>query len=336
MFELSSELKLSLKDYNRKLQRKYQDESNLTEIELKKLITEYLGEFEQVTSLKDKELKEWTSKGAIIGVDGSVNTTGKVYPHYITLLQALAKSSTNQGEVIQHEIFSPLVEEDKEKIFKKMSKEESENAQEAAGKIRTSLLAALEVKVAYESIKRFNPQLIMMDGSLIRYCYQAEDLWQELVDLAIAENVLLVGVIEEIATHQLSKELKSKSQLPIQMKDMYDRELLFGLLEQGQVLKFNSEIDFKPGLETVFLRPSRDPGVVGIDMLDQQKDRLDFMVQLVHSLTPEGGRGIPLWLDIVDNEVRITDQMMEFLLENYLDPALKQRLFHSKRADRIF
>ncbi|AGB40089.1 NurA domain-containing protein [Halobacteroides halobius DSM 5150] len=333
MRELSSGLKSSLEKFNDKLQQKYQNKSNLTDQQLKKLIIQHLGDFKLIEELAGKELKEWTKNGPIVGVDGSVNTTGKVYPHYLTLLQALAKSTTEK-EVIRHEIFSPLSEKDKEKIFRKLSKEGLDNAQEAAGKIKTSLLAALEVKVAYESIKQCNPQLIMMDGSLIRYYYQAEELWKELVDLALAEDVLLVGVIEEIATHQISKKLKE--QLPVQMKEMYDRELLFGLLKKGEMLQFKPGIDFKPGLETVFLRSSSGPGVIGVDILKQQANKLEFINQVIYSLTPKEGRGIPIWLDMVDEEVRITNKMMELLLNNYLDPALKERLFHSKRKDRIY
>ncbi|GAB6138920.1 DNA double-strand break repair nuclease NurA [Halanaerobaculum tunisiense] len=334
MLEVSPELKDSLQDCNQKLQDKYQHQSNLTAVELKELITKQVGEFSLIKELDSERLQEWTSQGPIIGVDGSVNTTGKVYPHYITLLQALAKSSTGEEDIINHEIFSPLIAEDKEKIFKKINKEGNQNAQEVAGKIRTSLLAALEIKVAQQAIIEYDPQMVMMDGSLIRYYHQAEDLWQQLVDWALEKEVLLVGVIEEIATHQLSQSLEDE--LPSPMQDMYDRELLFGLLKPGEGLYFDSQIEFKPGLETVFLRSSQDPGVIGVDLLEEQQDQLEFAIQTVYSLTPQTGRGIPIWLDIVDNEVRLTDQMIEVLLDNYLAETIKQRLFHSKRQDRIF
>ncbi|MFO7819930.1 MAG: DNA double-strand break repair nuclease NurA [Halanaerobacter sp.] len=334
MLEITAQLKESLKDCNQCLREKYNYRSEVNGAKLRKLIEQELGVFEVLDKLGQERLKEWTKPGSVIGVDGSVNTLGKIYPHYLSVLQGLAKNTIkSEDEIIKHEVFSPLIESDREKIFKKLNKEEVDNAQEAAGKIRTSLLADLEVKVAYESIRRWQPQLIMMDGSLSRYKFQAEESWEQLVELALQEDVLLIGVIEEVGTHKISESLREE--LPPKMQNMYDRELLFGLLEQREMMKIDN-IALTHGFKKAFFRSSRDPGVIGLDILKEQQSELDFAAQVVDALTPQDGRGIPIWLDIVDNEVRISNKMLDAMVDNYIDADLKQKLFHSKRNDRIY
>ncbi|WP_018248313.1 DNA double-strand break repair nuclease NurA [Orenia marismortui] len=337
----TEELKSLLKDSNTKLREKYESQSNLSNDKLKQLISSKIGKFINLTQLNDLELKNFSKDKAIVGVDGSVNTQGKIYPHYITLLQALAKSTDRkQSGVIRQQIFSPLIEDDKRNIIKKLSianNQEGEDnrvyAQEVAGKIKSSLLASLEVLVAKDSILKWNPTLVMMDGSLTRYQNQAEKEWEELVEIALDRDVIIVGVIEEIGTHDLSLTLGDENDFPTNMKDMYDRELMFGLLDLGEMMIFDN---VKDGLKKSFARISNDPGVIGIDLLKEQEDSLELVSNLVYSLTPKDGRGIPIWLDIVDEEVRISNKMMEMIIDNYLDPRLKQRLFYSKRSDRVY
>ena len=323
-----------LEQCNQRLKDKYNIQDVCGKEKLREEIAREIGEFKTLNKLCSDRLKEFTLNRPMVGVDGSVNIVGKLYPHYIVLLQGLAKS-TFKGEagVFEYEILSPLIDEDEESISQ-LAIEEKISRQEAATKLKASLMAQLEVKVAIESIKRWKPTLVMMDGSLIRYKNEAEKEWDDLVELALREKVLLVGVIEEIGTHLLRDELEDE--LPITMEKMYDRELLFGIFKQGEMLEVDEGIDFKPQIQTAFLRTSKDPAPIGIDMLRKQREELDFVADLVYTLTPDEGRGIPLWLDIVDEEVRISHKQMNLLIDNYFDRELKQRLFHSKRLDRIY
>ncbi len=334
MSEVRPKLKDLLKRCNRRLKEKYDGQGNFGRDRLRKEIKRGVGEFRSLNKLSQSRLKKFTLNRPMVGVDGSVNTLGKLYPHYIVLLQGLAKSTLKEEDgIIEHEIFSPLLNEDEERISK-LANEDKISKQESASKIKTSLMAWLEVRVAIESIKKWSPTLVMMDGSLIRYKNEAEEEWDNLVEVALKEDVLLVGVIEEIGTHLLRDQLEDE--LPTTMEKMYDRELLFGLLKAGEMLKVDDGIDFKPSIQTAFLRTANDPGPIGIDMLKEQKEELELVADLVYTLTPKEGRGIPLWLDIVDEEVRISHKQMNLLIDNYFDKDLKQRLFHSKRLDRIY
>ncbi len=338
---LTEELKELLGGCNSKLKEKYQSSNNLSSSHLKALIKGNIGGFVKLKKGLE-EVTELLGDRPIIGVDGSVNTKGVAYPHYVSLLQALAKSTNRvQESIVKQDIFSPLLAEDKSEITKKLAiarnipDENSEDIypQEIAGRIKSSLLARLEVLVAKESITKVEPSLIMLDGSLSRYQIQAEKEWEQLTNLALENNILLVGVIEEIGTHDLSSQLEDNADFPDNMKDMYDRELIFGLLDIGEMVVFD---ETKNGLKKAFVRSSKDPGAVGIDILAKQSSYLEEIATLVYDLSPEEGRGIPIWLDVVDEEVRISNRMMDMIIDNYLDPSLKKRLFHSKRSDRVY
>jgi hypothetical protein len=74
--------------------------------------------------------------------------------------------------------------------------------------------------------------------------------------------------------------------------------------------------------------------VIGLDIIESQRDRLTEMARLVLTLTPQNSRGVPLWIDIVDREVKISDQMMKGMLERYLDRGVYERFFVSERDKR--
>ncbi|MFY9213178.1 MAG: single-stranded DNA endonuclease, partial [Tissierellaceae bacterium] len=88
------------------------------------------------------------------------------------------------------------------------------------------------------------------------------------------------------------------------------------------------------GYASVFLRSSLAPSVIGMDIIDSQREHIQEMARLVFTLTPENSRGVPLWLDIVDKEVLISDDIMRSMMEEYLDRDLYERFFVSERDKR--
>lgn len=90
----------------------------------------------------------------------------------------------------------------------------------------------------------------------------------------------------------------------------------------------------RSGYSSVFMRSSMSPSVIGMDIIDTQKDHLEEMARLVFTLTPENSRGIPLWLDLVDKEVKISDALMKGLIERYMDKDIYERFFVSERSKR--
>ena len=331
MLEISEELKDKFTDLNINLIKKYEDLTCLDKKTLREFIGKSIGEIIRLEKMSFKELKKYSQKGGIVGVDGSVNKKGGAYPHYIEVFQGLAKNTIYQKKPIyKADFYTPLVSEKSDKNV--LERDDKRKSQEDA--MRNYKLAGIEVEVALESIRTFNPYAIVMDGSLIRYNIECFDKWMKLRKKCEEKGVIIVGVIEDIKTSILGEQLKKEK--IIKEGSFYDRELLYGLLNFGEVVIIKEEATkkTKEGFSSIFMRSSNAPNVIGMDVLDSQRGHLEEMARLVFSLTPKDGRGVPVWLDVVDNEVKISDKLMDQLLEEYIDREIYELLFISERDKR--
>ncbi|WP_099191017.1 DNA double-strand break repair nuclease NurA [Tepidibacter mesophilus] len=270
--------------------------------------------------LSDEELIKIRKKGDIIGVDGSKNKKGNLHPHYLVAISALAKSMDLIKEPISlYEVFSPLID----KLNSEKAKEKEEN-----------IMTELEAEVAIQSIQKYNPYIIMMDGSLMTYSIKCYEKWKELKRKCIENNILLIGIIEEIKTKEMGQVLKSKD-IDIG-DDVYDKEVLFGSLNEGEYINIipQKSKKIKEDIDCCFLRTSSDPSVIAMDFLSIQKENMQQLCDIVYTLTPKNSRGIPIWLDIVDKEVKITDEMMNALIDTYIDKDLSNLFIKAKRDER--
>lgn len=286
------------------------------------LLEQRVGRIRPLRRLSGKELEDYLGGRPLVGVDGSINTFGGQYPHYVDFLRALAKPSAGQPLVLK-QIHSPIPGEE----------DPRRNDQE----VRQQKLAELEVMAAIEVAKRLQPAVILMDGPLVRFDMRARESFRTLYDLVAKNRILLTGCIENIESRVISTMLGPDA--PSGWKGRYDYDILWETLEPGEVLEVGSPVkgmfdeEAKP-IRTWFMRPSLAPGVVGMEMVDDQAGFMGALADYLYTLTPPDGRGIPIWIDIVDREVRLTDVELEAYLQ-LLDPSLR-RVFASKREARIF
>jgi hypothetical protein len=202
----------------------------------------------------------------------------------------------------------------------------------------------LEVLAAVEAAKAFQPAVILMDGPLVRFDMRARESFRTLCDLVVKNKILLAGCIENIESRVISTLLADEA--PAAWRGRYDADLLRDTLDPGEVLEVafpvkglvhrlaGDEADEATPMRTWFMRSSLAPGVVGLEMMEAQAESMGALADYLYTLTPPDGRGIPIWIDIVDREVRLTDVELEAYLQ-LLDPDLK-RVFASKREARIF
>ena len=309
------------------MEEKYREVLSLDKLFLRGFIEEYIGSITSLKKLDNKHLALYETKGGIVGVDGSTNRMGGAYPHFVDIFQGLAKSTIiNNKGIFKSDLYTPLFSEKEKNIL-------AEDEQEIAEQ-RNKLLANIEVEVALEAAKKYKPYAILMDGSLIRYNIYSYDSWINLREECEKQGIILVGVIKDIKTSIIGDKLKEVySNISA---DVYDRELLFGQLQYGEMIIINDEVNKKnrEGYSSIFMRSSLQPTVIGMDIIDSQKEHLEEMGKLVFTLTPENSRGVPLWLDIVDKEVQISDGIMRGLMEKYMDRDLYERFFISERAKR--
>jgi len=271
---------------------------------IRKLIKEnHVGEFLKAERLREKDLDEIKLEGGIAGVDGSINSIGGVYPYIIFIKRALGISSEKSREEIElSEVDSPL-------LMEEQIKEEDYRA------LQKKRLAELEAEAARQVLTKFRPRVLFLDGSLVRFKIEAKSRFDQIKDIALKNDVVIAGLVEGISTSVISGSINKG--LPPEFKHAADWEILMGAMDVGEYLEIKSGL-FKEGFRTLFMRSSLDPKPIGVDILEEQKDYTRFIANLVYTLTPENGRGIPLWMDIVDKKVKITDAFMEAVINGFL------------------
>ena len=307
------DLEGQLREVNKNLKDKYDFIFSLDNDTFRKELTENVGKLIEMEKFPKEKLSKYKRT---VGVDGSNNRSGGAFPHFIEIFQGLAKS-TDGNEVYKNKIYTPTLND----IY------EDKN-------LSLKYLATIEIETALEYINKYDFDYLMMDGGFIRYKINCLDLFTELRETCEAKNIILFGVIKDLKTNVIARSLEID-------ESIYDREILFNRLKTGEAVLIRNEINKKfikdglgEGFSSAFMRTSKFPGAVGLDILDTQEKYLEEISKLIYTLTPMSSRGVPLWLDIVDKDVKITDEILTTLLEEYLDRDVYERFFISERDKR--
>ena len=307
------DLEGQLKEVNTNLKDKYDFIFNLDNDAFRKELTNNVGRLIKMEKFPKEKLSKYKRT---VGVDGSNNRSGGAFPHFIEIFQGLAKS-TDGNEIYKNKVYTPTLNDvyDDKNLSQKY-------------------LATIEIETALEYIDEYDFDYLMMDGGFIRYKINCLDLFTELREKCEAKNIILFGVIKDLKTNVIARSLEID-------ESIYDREILFNRLITGEALLIRNEINKKfikdglgEGFSSAFMRTAKFPGAVGLDILDTQEKYLEEIASLVYTLTPMSSRGVPLWLDIVDKDVKITDEILTTLLEEYLDRDVYERFFISERDKR--
>ncbi len=307
------DLEGQLREVNKNLRDKYDFIFSLDNDTFRKELTENVGRLIEMEKFPKEKLSKYKRT---VGVDGSNNRSGGAFPHFIEIFQGLAKS-TDGNEVYKNKVYTPTLND----IY------EDKN-------LSQKYLATIEIETALEYINKYDFDYLMMDGGFIRYKINCLDLFTELRETCEAKNIILFGLIKDLKTNVIARSLEID-------ESIYDREILFNRLKTGEAVLIRNEINKKfindglgEGFSSAFMRTSKFPGAVGLDILDTQEKYLEEISNLIYTLTPMSSRGVPLWLDIVDKDVKITDEILTTLLEEYLDRDVYERFFISERDKR--
>lgn len=293
--------------------------SKLSRKDVRDLINNKIGKIKFYERFSVDKLKEIKQDGCICVVDGSVNRIGANYPNYVEFFQSMALLSSDQEPLVKADILCPLVDEFSERDQFQISKEK---------------LCATELAVAIEAVKNHDIKILMMDGTLMRYCLEAEDLYNELVELCDEKGVILVGVVEEINTKIIMNTFNENG---VNVGMLFDREALFNVLDMNEGFVVNEHKSRKKeyDIEQAFIRTSKDPCVIAIDIPSQNMDDFDEIISFVLTLSDENTRGVPFLLDLVDKKTRIDNKQAEILAKKYLDTEMYQSIFRSQRSKRV-
>lgn len=295
------EIEEIFKSFNDRLLDKHKKLKN--EVTKEKLMT--LGEFYMSRHLTDEEMNSFLPKG-IAAVDGSNNSYGGADPNIIHFLRACYIPDMKRDRVEEVRILSPLVDV------------------EVSPK---SELSKLELIAAMKGLEKYDSKALLMDGGLIRYILDAEDEYNELLELVKERDTLFMGVIEDMKSRSISKALDI---------DGFDRELLFGKLAPGEAFFLHDELNLKKesSISTIYLRPGNDPMAISIDFPNFLGDKRELITNLVRTLTPDMSRGIPFILDIVDKYAKVTDKDMQYFIKKYISEDVKRLYLDEARQKR--
>lgn len=293
--------------------------SKLSREDIRNLITNEIGKIKIYDRFSVDKLKEIKQDGCICVVDGSVNRVGANYPNYVEFFQSMALLSSDQEPLVKADILCPLVDEFSERDQFQISKEK---------------LCATELAVAIEAVSNHDVKILMMDGTLMRYALEAEDLYSDLVELCHDEGVILVGVVEEISTKIIMNTFNENNN---NVGMLFDREALFNVLDmnEGFVVEEHKSRKVEYNIEQAFIRTSKDPCVIAIDIPSQNMGKFDEIISFVLTLSDENTRGVPFLLDLVDKKTRIDNKQAEILAKKYLDTEMYQSIFRSQRSKRV-
>lgn len=309
------ELLIKMRDLNNLIKEKSMDIDKRGRENLKKDIYKDLADKYMIED--DIDLERLADEGGLWAVDGSLNRIGNLYPHYISVIEALVISTKDDFTHRKSTLYSPM---------QGQVQEEDEFSFESEMYVKKEM-ARLEVRVTIEALEKETPKMIFMDGGFIRYIISCKEDFEELKKICIERGIILAGVIEEIKTSILGKELDLKA---------YDREILFSLLDYKEAMLIKDEINNKAqeGISSAFVRTSMKPYAIGVDISTEQKDAMKDVLKTMIKLTPKDSRGIPIILDIVDKKVKITDELKQRFLVKELDKDVYDRYFNEVRNFR--
>lgn len=315
---ISKDLMDEVSDLNERLKNR-KNVSKLSRKDVRDLITDEIGDIKVYERFSVDKLKEIKKDGCICVVDGSVNRIGANYPNYVEFFQSMALLSSDQEPLVKADILCPLVDEFSERDQFQISKQ---------------TLCATELAVAIEAVSHHDIKILMMDGTLMRYNLEAEDLYNDLVELCDMKGVFLVGVVEEINTKIIMNTFNENG---VNVGMLFDREALFNVLDmnEGFVVKEHKSRKKEYDIEQAFIRTSKDPCVIAIDTPSQNMDDFDEIISFVLTMSDENTRGVPFLLDLVDKKTRIDNKQAEILAKKYLDTEMYQSIFRSQRSKRV-
>lgn len=308
-------LENKLKELNKSLKDRFDKLENFEKSVIREKISK-IATFENLRKLSTEELSK---VGTISCIDGSVNRVGGAFPHYIDLFQSLSKSNNPKyKDLYLHELYTPI----------------TSNEADINEDVRGKMLAEVEIQAAIKSIEEQGSKLIIMDGGLIRYQIFANALFQKLVSICEENRIILTGIIKDTKTNIFFSEIYKDEE----GYEIYDKDFLYGVLDMGEAIFLPESLNKKwlEGFSSAFLRTSKHPGIIGIDILNSQMEFIKNVANLAYTLTPESSRGVPFLIDMVDKDVKLDDSLVDELIKSYMDKDIYERYYRSERSMRRY
>lgn len=315
---LNEEIRSKLSQLNEELKDKASETADraLIRSELEKV-----GSFYNVNRMQPQDIKAFSRGQGMVGVDGSYVVYGNTFPNQIFISQALAKCTKNEKDK------SLLTFVETGNTFAEI---DSKNPSEEFRKECSRQVTKMEVSVAFNALVKHEPFITLFDGGFWRLSKDAPVEWENFKKETLERQTPCVGIIEDIGSFDLYKTINKEGKHDLSFT--LDSDILFGLLEEGEVFIPNEL--YLNEFVRAFARFSKDPHPIACDFLPEHRNLVMPLLSFIYSMTPVEGRGVPLWIDIVDKEVKVTEDAVQLLVEMQIDPVFRERYFVGKRNNR--
>lgn len=211
-----------------------------------------------------------------------------------------------------------------------------------------------ELEVSVEAIRKFSPQVFLIDGSLMIHpgdvpkkesvlfddYNEIKEKVKELYEIGKEKNCMIAGVVEDSRSSSfcsfIEKEILSKDKGPKieRMMDILrrskDTNLLFYLLEKGQATK---EIDCGDGLKCTYMKTAEFDRPIRVEYLvDKEK-----IANIIYTLSCESRNyGFPNVLIEADQRAKLSETDSLYYMNHIAARLGIHDLFFLRRENRPF
>lgn len=211
-----------------------------------------------------------------------------------------------------------------------------------------------EIRLSIETIKKFTPDLFLIDGSLLinpgdipkkestvySDYLEVKDLLKELYDVGESNNCLIAGIVEDSRSSKfcnfISENILSKIDNPKipELKDLLkktrDTNLLYYMLEKGEATK---TIELENNVKCLYLKTAEFDRPIRIEFF-KEGERIASIVYAISSQSRT--YGMPNVLIESDQRAKLSESDTEYLI-NLIASRLKlQNIFFLRRESRPF
>ncbi|HIE41586.1 MAG TPA: DNA double-strand break repair nuclease NurA [Candidatus Aenigmarchaeota archaeon] len=220
--------------------------------------------------------------------------------------------------------------------------------------MRLLFLTKSIVKLSIETIKKFSPDLFLMDGSLLvnpgdipkkdttlySDYLEVRELLKKLYKISRENECLLVGIVEDsrssifcnfIAENILSKIRSNKvPELKELLRRTRDTNLLYYMLEKDEATR---SIDLQDGIKCFYLKTAQFDRPIRVEYIDKMEE----IARIIYTISSQNKTyGVPNVLIEADQRAKLSENETNYFISLIASKLRLQNIFFLRREGRPF
>ena len=211
-----------------------------------------------------------------------------------------------------------------------------------------------EIKLSIETIKKFSPDLFLIDGSLLvnpgdipkkdttlySDYLEVRELLKKLYKISKENECLLVGIVEDsrssifcnfIAENILSKIRSNKvPELKELLRRTRDTNLLYYMLEKDEATR---SIDLQDGIKCFYLKTAQFDRPIRVEYIDKMEE----IARIIYTISSQNKTyGVPNVLIEADQRAKLSENETNYFISLIASKLRLQNIFFLRREGRPF